>query len=314
MAIARTLPDLVRSKALVSGPACVRWLAELDDLVEALEDEWDIEVGATMTGGTTAFVAEAVTAQGQPAVVKIVMPAEPDGLAALANEVTVLVLADGRGCARALQHDVSRGAVLLERLGRQLLEARMPTEQAMVVMCSVLQHVWAIPYGDVPLPTLETKGPWLAELIADTWEALDRPCSRRAVDTARTYTERRLRELDPARARLLHGDVHVWNTLQDPTANGAYRLVDADGLIGEPEYDLAIMMREFTEELVQGDALTLGRRRAAFLAEHTGLDVQRIWEWGYIERLANALLSEADHPGSEPDLLAVAEQWSRAED
>ena len=34
----------------------------------------------------------------------------------------------------------------------------------------------------------------------------------------------------------MHGDVHEWNALA--AAGGGYRLIDPEGAIGEPEYDL----------------------------------------------------------------------------
>ena len=90
-------------------------------------------------------------------------------------------------------------------------------------------------------------------------------------------------------------------------------MVDADGLIAEPEYDLAIIMRELTDELLAGDALRLGQERARFLAEHTGLDEQRIWEWGYVERVSTGLLCLLEsHNEWGRDFLTVAEAWSLA--
>jgi streptomycin 6-kinase len=67
-------------------------------------------------------------------------------------------------------------------------------------------------------------------------------------------------------------------------------------------------MREFTEELLAGDALPLGLERARFLAHHTGLDEQAIWEWGYVERVSTGLLClhEGDLVNG-PAFLAVAD-------
>ncbi len=47
---------------------------------------------------------------------------------------------------------------------------------------------------------------------------------------------------DDERAVLVHGDVHEWNALQAP--GGGFKLVDPDGLLAEPEYDLGVVMRE----------------------------------------------------------------------
>lgn len=306
-----TVPDTVRRKALAGGDACRRWLADLPGLIAQLERDWDLVVGATLPGGTASFVAEAVTADGTRAVIKLAMPAAMDGRDALENEVRTLLLADGRACVRLLNHAADQGAVLLERLGRQLIELGMPVFDQMRIICSLLRVLWAIPC-EAPLPSLDHKGRSLAEIIAAKWEELGRPCSVQVVERAVAYAERRSAEFDPRTGVLAHGDAHSWNTLEDITAAspGAFRFVDPDGLLAEPEYDLAIMMREFTEELLKGDALRIGQERARFLARLTGRDERKIWEWGFVERVSNGLLCLEDGLG--PECLRVAELWSAA--
>ncbi len=65
-----------------------------------------------------------------------------------------------------------------------------------------------------------------------------------------------------------------------------FRLVDPDGLLAEPEYDLGILMREDPLELIDGDP----RERARSLAALSGLDADAIWEWGVVERVSTGLL------------------------
>ena len=73
---------------------------------------------------------------------------------------------------------------------------------------------------------------------------------------------------DNERSVLVHGDVHQWNTLE---AGGGFKLVDPDGLLAEPEYDLGVMMREDPVELLYGDPFA----RARHFAAATGLDPDR---------------------------------------
>jgi streptomycin 6-kinase len=81
----------------------------------------------------------------------------------------------------------------------------------------------------------------------------------------------------------VHGDVHQWNAL---SAGTGFKLVDPDGLLAEPEYDLGIIMREDPIELLEGDPVD----RARHLAARTGLDATAIWEWGVVERVSTGLL------------------------
>ena len=106
------VPEAVRRKALAVGAG--GWLDDLPLLIAALEQEWGISVGEVHDGSTEALVAEATCEDGSAAVLKLIAPRSDD---AAANEITVLRLAGGDGCARLLRDDAARGALLLERLG-----------------------------------------------------------------------------------------------------------------------------------------------------------------------------------------------------
>ena len=117
------VPEAVRRKALAAGAA--RWLDELPPLVAGIERDWSVTVGRAYEDATEAYVADATTDDGVPVVLKLMVPR--DGAAA-SNEITVLRLAGGEGCVRLLRHDVARGALLLERLGRSLHDLDVPID------------------------------------------------------------------------------------------------------------------------------------------------------------------------------------------
>ena len=64
------------------------------------------------------------------------------------------------------------------------------------------------------------------------------------------------------------------------------RLVDPDGYLAEPEYDLGVLMREDPEDLLARDP----RDRSRWLAHRCGLDETAIWEWGVVSRLETGLV------------------------
>ena len=283
---------VVREKALAVGAEA--WLETLPELVRSLEAEWEIVVGTAFPDSTEAFVAEAACADGTPAVLKLIVPR--DAYAA-SHEATVLRLAAGEGCPRLLREDVGRGALLLERLGRSLHQLQLPARERHAILVSAAERIWR-PAPDSGLPTGAAKARWLAEFIVSMWEELGRPCSERTVEHALACAERRGAAHRDETAVLIHGDVHQWNVLE---AAGGFKLVDPDGLLAEPEYDLGIVMRE---DPLDGDL----RERARWLAERTGLGADAIWEWGVVERVSTGLL------GTRVGLQPIARQMLEAAD
>lgn len=271
------VPAVVASKARVAG--LHDWLGELPGLVRALADEWQLSIGRTMADGTEALVLEVETADGHPAVLKLVVPRP----GAARDEITVLRLAGGEGCVGLLRADEARSALLLERLGPSMYELGLPFEQRLPLLCDAARAVWR-PAPDVDLTTGADKARALAEGIARRWESLDRPCSQAAIEHALTCAGRRRDAHDDERAMLLHGDVHQWNALR---GGSGFKLIDPDGLLAEPEYDLGILMREDPLELLAGDPWD----RARSLASRTGLDEVAVWEWGVVERVSTGLLA-----------------------
>ncbi len=284
--------DVVREKALAVGAEA--WLDDLPGLIADLERDWEVTVGKPYNDSSEAFVAEAIRRDGSPAVVKLIVPRGD----AAAHEIVALRLADGDGCARLLRHDIERSALLLERLGRSLYELGLPMATRHEILVRSAARVWR-PAAGSGLPTGAEKAQWLSEFIARTWDDLGRPCREEAVEHALRCAERRGAAHRDERAMLVHGDVHQWNALE---GTGGFKLVDPDGLLAEPEYDLGIIMREDPlDRDLQG--------RCRWLASQTELDPTAIWEWGVTERVSTGLLClrvGLELVGSE--MLAAAER------
>ena len=188
------IPEAVRRKAEVAG--AVAWLVELPSLVAELEEEWAISVGPSFADATEAFVASAVCDDGTPVVLKLMVLRAGN---AAANEITVLRLADGDGCARLLRSDASRGALLLEALGPSLNDLALPIRRRLRSSATRLERCGAR-HRTAVSPTGADKGQWLIEFIEATWASLGGPCSRRAV-TMRSSAPRAGSPRTPMRRR-----------------------------------------------------------------------------------------------------------------
>jgi streptomycin 6-kinase len=271
------VPAVVRAKAAALGAA--GWLADLPVLVAELERDWSITVGRAYPDATEALVAEAALADGTPAVLKVLVPRAGDQAR---SEITFLERAGGQGCVSLLRADLGRSALLLERLGPSMSDLRLPLAQRHEALCAAASRVWR-PAAGCGLPNGAAAGRRLAAVITRLWDELGRPCSERAVAYALDCADRRIAAYDEERAVLVHGDVHQWNALRSPDG---FRLVDPDGYLAEPEYDLGVLMREDPAELLAGDP----RDRSRWLARRCGLDETAIWEWGVVSRLETGLV------------------------
>ena len=138
------------------------------------------------------------------------------------------------------------------------------------------------------MPTGRDKARWLANFIVMLWEELDHPCSKNSVEQALACAGRREQAHRDERSVLVHGDVHQLNALE---SDDGFKLVDPDGLLAEPEYDLGVLMRGDPVELLAGDPCD----RVSWLVATTGPDPVAIWEWGVVERLSSGLLSTQVH-------------------
>ena len=302
------VPEEVRQKAVALGEEGQKWLDRLGLLLDELERDWHVVVGSTLSGGSGAYVAAAKTSSGEDAVVKLEMPPYES----FAGEVRTLAAAGGRGHARLLDHDEEHHAMLQERLGPSLDESGLPVSTQIEILCATLRRAWEVP-APAGLQTGAEKARWLSRFIMETWEELDQPCSQGVVDQALAFAEIREAAFDPGVAVLVHGDAHAANVLQDlgyGPEQARFKFVDPDGLLAEPAYDLAIPMREWSGELLAGDAARLGRERCAHLGRLTNVDPRPIWEWGFVERVSTGLLVTqvgANKLGKE--MLDVAEVW-----
>lgn len=274
------VPDEVRNKVAADGNAA--WLEELPAIVESLAQDWSLTIGATLRGGHAALVAEATLADGTGTVLKVGVPSTRRELG---FEAAALRLADGHGCASLLRDDLDRGALLLERLGAALYDVVPDPAARHDMLCGIAARLWRPVGSDVDLPTGADRARQYADLLPRLWEETGRACSRNTVEDALACVERRRRAHDDRRAVLVHGDVHDLNALQAP--DGAFKLVDPDGLRAEPACDLGTIVR------CNPDADDDLRVRVERLAARTGVDATAIWEWGTIHRVIGGLYSRS---------------------
>lgn len=278
------LQPLTRARVAQLGQAGARWRDALPGVLAALEQSWGITLDRPLPGGSSAYVTRARRPDGSEVVVKVGIDAGETGA-----QAAVLRRAAGRGFVQLLAVDATRGALLLEALGSSLERSARPPLDQLSILAETLALAWSPPEpGSEPTDRAGD----LARLIERAWSRQQRPCSIAVVDSALAMAGR-LATVDPADRVQVHGDPHPGNLLAATARRGAetgYCFVDPDGFVAERAYDLGVALRDWSSTLLLEDH---PRRTAEGycrrLADRTGVDARRIWQWGFLERVATGL-------------------------
>jgi streptomycin 6-kinase len=280
------LQPLTRARVAALGERGASWLAALPRVIDELEHDWSITVGHELPGGSGSYVARVRTADGAAAVLKVTVTTE-----GLADQLGALRRANGRGYARLLREDLGRQAMLLEALGPSLDVSGLAPERQLVILADTLALAWEDPAGRRPAPG-EDKASGLYALISDLWPQLGQPCSPAVVEQALRFADG-LRQVPDSDLVVVHGDPHPGNLLRvlenRPGGETGYCFVDPDGFVADRAYDLGVAIRDWTAQLDGPDPKGTLRQYCQLLAEHTGVEADRIWQWGFVERVSTGL-------------------------
>ena len=305
------IPSNIQNKLDTLGGEGLQWTKDLNTVIDCIEKEWSISLEQILEGGSEAFVAKCTLKNQEKGILKLFMP-QLEGNSEFEQQVEALRVVNGAGYVKLLKYDAKKKAVLLECLGEPLSEFDYSIRDQMKIICGLLKKTW------IPLDENQKLRPmgqligWFQDFILATWERLEKPCSKEIIDRALLFLESRRKNLSLYQSVLVHGDPHADNILKTLDSDElSYKLIDPDGIIGEPAYDLGILVREWVEEL--GDApLEKANERVLLLHNETGVEMQSIWEWAFIQSVSTGLFLKAiQEHGLGDSLLRIAQDWLR---
>jgi streptomycin 6-kinase len=250
-------------------------------IVRSVCREWGLTVEQWLQGGAGTPPLAVRRADGSPAVLKIAEPGAQD------VAVRVLRAGSGRSYATVLAWDADRGALLLERLGHDLwAEASTLSDQGQVLV-PLLREAWRVPLA-CGRP-FQSKASGLLAILADLGSRYG--THHQDVLAVATEYAKGLAASETAEV-VCHGDPHAGNVLRH---GEGWALIDPDGFIGERAYDLGVVMRDACRQITAAEALQPGSARRLLLedcrrlAEPVNVDPERVWRWGFVERVTTGL-------------------------
>ncbi|NHN54524.1 phosphotransferase [Calidifontibacter sp. DB0510] len=287
MPIAEEISEATLARARSQGDAGEAWLRQLPLRYAELCARWQLTPGPAVVGGSASFVRRVTRRDGSAAVLRISLP-DPS----FAQRLATLRAADGHGYVRVLEADTD--ALLLESLGESLAVTTTDIDRVVRVASSLLTEAWLAPEATgLGIPEQDGAVVGLLALIETELGRITVPVPVDLVEHAKALLAERQRAWDPTKSVVVHGDPHADNILAAPPRPGAvggYVLIDPDGFVADPAYDLGVLLRGWSDHLVAADdpAAEIDRW-CAIAAEHTGVDPEAIQQWAFIERVTTGL-------------------------
>jgi streptomycin 6-kinase len=268
-------------------PEGAEWRRELPARLARLAERWELTLGPPyVPGGVTSYVAPVRRADGEPAVLKVIVPHreardEPDALAVWA----------GNGAVTLLEHAREEHALLLERCDPGTPLGDLPDHDAILdAGATVLGQLWAAPAPAEPFEELAAVTEWFADVVVERQERLGRPLPQALVDEA----VEALRELPHSADRrvVLHHDFHPGNVLAATRA--PWLAIDPKPQVGDPAFDPLQLILQTGDPLQSEDPAGTIRTRLQYLSERLDVDPERVRAWGVGRCVEWALYEAAD--------------------
>ncbi|MFD9910192.1 aminoglycoside phosphotransferase family protein [Streptomyces sp. NPDC059063] len=250
------------------------WLRALPELAEEAVARWELTVERVQVpGGRSSLVVLVRRQDGTPAVLKLVPPRSRP-----LSERAALAHWDGLGAARLLASGPdgtgadADGALLIERLQRDVSVRSLPEAKSMLEAAGTLRRLWVAPPEGHRFETVAERTGRQADAMRASRDAEVAPL----VDAALAARDDLLAA--PGEDRLLHGTFRQSKVLAGERV--PWLAVGPDPVVGECAFDLARLVRDRVEDLIASPSgAAVARRRVKRLAESLDVDQERLRGW-----------------------------------
>ena len=256
-----------------SGEEGRAWIAQLPTLAAGYLDRWELATDGPVTSGAVALIIPVACRDGSEAVLKLQPVDDETG-----GEPAALQAWAGQGAVRLLEHDPSSGAMLLERLDASRDLSTMPDDFAAAkIIAELLVRLNSVPAP----PGMRRLSDVAAATLAGTPEAIrlaeDSDERQLLINCAARFEELITDSLDN---RLLHWDLHYFNTLSTLDPERRWKAIDPKPLSGDSGFELLpALWNRWDDLVVTGDLPAALLRRFDLMTDVMGLDRSRAAGW-----------------------------------
>jgi streptomycin 6-kinase len=239
------------------------WLQALPGLVATMCAKWHLDLDGQPMHGSNALVVP-VLRGGVPLALRLA-PVDERTM----SEVEALRFWDGRGVVHLVEADVSRGAMLQERLDGRATLASLPLDEAVPIIGRLIRRL-GVPAPPDVRSTTDLVSERLGSMPAE-WESLGQPFDRATLDLA-LAAGNAVRETTSTLA--VNGDIHFEQVLRGERE--PWLVVDPVLLRGDIAYDLARVLWTRLDEMPDDAAIL---HWLTVLVEAAALDLERSVAW-----------------------------------
>ena len=256
-----------------SGEAGRVWIAGLPALAAAYLDRWELAIDGRAASGAVALIIPVACRDGSQAVLKLQPVDDETG-----GEPAALQAWAGRGAVRLLDQDPSSGAMLLERLDASRDLNTMEDDLAAAkIIAELLVQLNSVPAPPGMRRLTDVAAATLAG-VPDAIRLVEDPEERQLlINCADRFQELITDRIDN---RLLHWDLHYFNTLSTLGAVEEWKAIDPKPLAGDPGFELLPALWNRWDDLVRtGDLTAALLRRFDLMTDVLELDRSRAATW-----------------------------------
>ena len=256
-----------------SGEDGRTWIAGLPALVAAYLDRWQLAIDGPVASGAVALIVPVARRDGSKAVLKLQPVDDETG-----GEPAALQAWAGQGAVRLLEHDPSSGAMLLERLDASRDLNTMEDDLAAAkIIANLLVQLNSVPAP----PGMRRLSDVAAATLAGTPDAIrlaeDSEERQLLIKCAARFQELITDRIDN---RLLHWDLHYFNTLSTLDGGRQWKAIDPKPLAGDSGFELLPALWNRWDDLVRtGDRSRALLRRFDLMTDVLELDRSRAAAW-----------------------------------
>ncbi|MGG4490736.1 aminoglycoside phosphotransferase family protein [Metabacillus idriensis] len=255
----------------VHGDKGKDWLRELPSIIDRCEQKYGLKISDPYKLSYH-YVAQAINANGEEAVVKIGLPNHKD---LIAESIALKVLGRGSGMVKLIDDHIVDGLLILEKIkpGTMLSEVESD-EKAVLAASFVMKSIWHPYEGSHPFPHLSA---WMSGLGRVEQNRID----EKFIHKAEVLSEQLINTI--SKPILLHGDLHQDNILKK---GGDWMAIDPKGVIGEAEFEVSSFSKNYLfDKKNPRDVL---EKRIEQFTKELGLDRSRMIGWGFCQAVLSA--------------------------